>query len=89
MVLASKPGGLRQPLRRPAGGRTERHFTFLALRIIRIEFTSVVLPTPGPPVMITTRLVRTVFSASRWLGASVFPVRCSHQATAFSKSIAG
>jgi hypothetical protein len=39
------------------------HFTPLARRIIRIEFTRVVLPTPRPPVMITTRFPRIVFSA--------------------------
>jgi hypothetical protein len=41
----------------------------------------VVLPTPGPPVMTTTRFLSTVFSASRWLGARVFPVWRSHHAT--------
>jgi hypothetical protein len=46
-------------------GAHSRHLTFLALRIIRIEFTSVVLPTPGPPVITTIRFPRTVFSASR------------------------
>jgi GGDEF domain-containing protein len=39
---------------RPVGAHS-KHFTPLARRIIRIEFTSVVLPTPGPPVMTTTR----------------------------------
>jgi len=52
-----------------------------------MEFTSVVFPTPGPPVITTIRLAKTVFSASRWLGASVLPVRPSHHATAWSKSI--
>jgi len=70
-------------------GAQSRQFTFLARRINRIEFTNVVLPTPGPPVMIATRLVRTVFNASRWLGARVFPVFVSHQTTAFSNSILG
>jgi hypothetical protein len=50
---------------------------------------SVVLPTPGPPVMTTARLVRTVFHASRWLGARVLRVRYSHQLTALAKSIDG
>jgi hypothetical protein len=43
-----------------------------------MELTNVVFPTPGPPVIMAVRLVRTVFSASRWLGASVLPVRASH-----------
>ena len=73
---------------RPVGAHC-RHFTFFALRIVRMELTNVVFPTPGPPVMITTRFSRTVFSASRWLGASVLPVRCWHHVTAFSKSISG
>src|SRR5262249_42955896 len=51
-------------------GAQSRHFTPLAPRIIKMEFTSVVLPTPGPPVMTTTRFARTAFSASRWLGAT-------------------
>src|SRR5438552_8894879 len=73
---------------RPVGAHS-MHFTPLARSNIRIEFTSVVLPTPGPPVLSRTRLPRTVFSASRWLGASVLPVRCSHHAPAFSYSIGG
>ncbi len=73
---------------RPVGAHS-RHFTFFARKIIRMELTSVVLPTPGPPVITTTRLARTVFSVSRWLGASVLPVRFSHHATAFSNSIGG
>src|ERR1019366_8327010 len=73
---------------RPVGAHS-RHFTFFALRIVKIELTKVVLPTPGPPVITTTRFSRTVFSASRWLGASVLPVLCWHQVTAFSKSIGG
>ena len=89
MVFASIPVvSVRRFAARPVGAHN-RHFTFLARRINRIEFTNVVLPTPGPPVMTATRLVRTVFNASRWLGARVFPVFVSHQATAFSKSIFG
>ena len=55
-------------------GAQSRHLTLLARRMIRIEFTSVVFPTPGPPVMITTRLARTVRRASRWLRAKRLPV---------------
>src|ERR1700680_2110222 len=89
MVLASNPVvSVSLFAARPVGAQ-RRHFTFLALSIIRIEFTRVVLPTPGPPVMITTRFVRTVFSASFWLGARALPVFCWHHTTAFSKSIGG
>ena len=89
MVFASKPVvSVSRFAARPVGAHS-KHFTPLARRIIRIEFTSVVLPTPGPPVMTTTRFPKTVFSASRWLGASVLPVRRSHHATALSKSIGG
>jgi len=89
MVFASKPVvSVSRFAARPVGAQS-RHFTPFARRIIRIEFTSVVLPTPGPPVITTTRLDRTVFSASRWVGASALPVRRSHHASALSKSIGG
>jgi hypothetical protein len=89
MVFASIPVvSVRRFAALPVGAHN-RHFTFLARRISRIELTSVVLPLPGPPVMIASRLVSTVFSACRWLGARIFPVFSSHQATAFSKSILG
>jgi hypothetical protein len=89
MVFASSPVvSVSRFAARPVGAHS-RHFTFLALRMRRIEFTRVVLPTPGPPVMMAARLVRTVFNASRWLGASVFPVCFSTQVAAFSKLIFG
>src|ERR1039458_7318026 len=93
--------GFGEPLRRPSRGAAGnwrpgravgarcRHFTPFARRIRRIEFTNVVLPTPGPPEITTIRFPRTVFSASRWLGASLLRVRTSHHATALSKSIGG
>src|SRR6266568_4143158 len=50
IVFASKPVvSVSRFAARPVGAHS-RHFTPLALRIIRIEFTSVVFPTPGPPV---------------------------------------
>ena len=89
IVLASMPVvSVSRFAARPVGAHN-RHFTFFALRMVKMELTKVVLPTPGPPVMTTTRFSRTVFSASRWLGASVLLVRCWHQVTAFSKSIGG
>src|SRR5437879_13677315 len=89
MVFASIPVvSVSRFAARPVGAHS-KHRTSLARRIIRMEFTSVVLPTPGPPVITTIRFASTVFSASRWLGASVLPVLRSHHATAFSKSIGG
>ena len=89
MVFASMPVvSVSRFAARPVGAHS-RHFTPLTRKIIRIEFTSVVFPTPGPPVITTIRFPRTVFSAARWLGARVLPVRPSHHATAFSKSIGG
>ena len=82
-------GRLGKSFRRSARGRTEQASHFLGARISRMELTRVVLPTPGPPVITTTRFARAVFSVSRWLGASILPVLSWHQPTAFSKSIAG
>ena len=89
IVFASKPVVSVSLFAALPVGAHSMHFTPLARRIIRIEFTSVVFPTPGPPVTTTTRFERTVFRASRWLGASALPVRRSHQAIALSKSIGG
>ena len=60
----------------------------LAARIFRIELTSVVLPTPGPPVM-TSALERSARrTAAFWLSASVRPVFPSTHGIARSGSIA-
>jgi hypothetical protein len=89
MVFASMPVvSVSRFAARPVGAQS-RHFTFFTLGIVKMELTNVVLPTPGPPVITTTRFSRTVFSASRWLGASVLLVLCWHQVMAFSKSIGG
>jgi hypothetical protein len=63
-------------------GAQRRHFTFLAFKTIRIEFTSVVLLTPSPPVMITTRF-KNSFQRLALVWARVFHVRCWHRSTAF------
>src|SRR5207249_11362486 len=78
--LHSFPTRRSSDLARPVGAHS-MHFTPLARRIIRIEFTSVVLPTPGPPVMTTTRFATAIFTASRWLGARVLPVCRSEEHT--------
>ena len=56
-------------------------------RIFRIELTSVVLPTPGPPVMTRTFDRRASRTASRWLSASVMPALASTHGMAFAASI--
>ena len=63
--------------------------TFFATRILRIELTSVVLPTPGPPVITSTLEPSAVRSAWLWLSASANLVRASTQAIALPASIDG
>jgi hypothetical protein len=53
--------------------------TVFASRILRMELTRVVLPTPGPPVITSTLEARAMRTASRWLSASASFVRCSTQ----------
>jgi hypothetical protein len=55
----------------------------------KIEFTIVVLPTPGPPVMTRALAVKANRTAAVWLSARVRPVRCSTQGRALSASIQG
>src|ERR1035438_5609011 len=55
MVLASTPVGSDRRLAALPVGAHRRQRTFLARRISRMALTSVVLPTPGPPVMTSTR----------------------------------
>ena len=89
IVLASMPVvSNRRFAARPVGAHN-RHLTFLALKTGRIAFARVVLPTPGPPVMMSDRLVSACLSAACWLGASSLPTFCWHQTMAFPKSIGG
>jgi len=53
----------------------------------RIELTIVVLPTPGPPVMTRHLLTSASRMASRWLSASLRPLRSSTHETALAPSI--
>ena len=64
MVLASIPVAWESRLAARPVGAHNRHCTFLALRIIRIEFIRVVLPTPGPPVITRTRWLKAWTRAS-------------------------
>ena len=51
--------------------------------------TMVVFPTPGPPVMMSTRCCNASRTARSWLSASFFPVFCSAQETPLGISIDG
>ena len=73
---SSSPRGRCSPTAAWPRGRSARRaraWTPLARRISRIAFTSVVLPTPGPPVMTRTFERSASRIASRWLSASVMP----------------
>ncbi len=88
MVLASRPVVSASRLAaRPVGAHSASR-TPRTRRTPRIAFISVVLPTPGPPV-ITRNLDRTAsFSASACRAASFMPSRSSIHGMARSASIA-
>ena len=89
IVFASNPVlSERRLAARPVGAPSAIE-TFLAIRILRIELTSVVLPTPGPPVITRTLETSAVRSAWLWLSASASLVRVSTQGMALSASIDG
>jgi len=73
---------------RPVGAQ-RRSLAALADRMRRIEFTMVVLPTPGPPVMTSTFERSARRMASAWLAARVSPVRLSIHGRALPASISG
>ena len=73
---------------RPVGAHSAIATVF-ARRILRIELTSVVLPTPGPPVITNTFEASATRTASIWLSASVSFVCFSTQGIALSASING
>src|SRR6202008_1810121 len=79
---------LRRFAARPVGAHSKQ-LSFFARRINRIESTSVVFPTPGPPVITKTRDSSAFLRASRCVDASSLPVFRWHQAIAFSTSIGG
>ena len=78
--LGLEPGGLAHPLGGPAGrcrqGDGRRSWP---RRILRMALTSVVLPTPGPPVITSTFERSASRTASRWLAARIMPVFRSTQ----------
>ena len=73
---------------RPVGAQGAM-MTVLTSRIFSSELTSVVLPTPGPPVITSTFEASATRMASFWLSASASLVRCSTQGIALSASIWG
>ena len=88
MVFASMPVcSVIRLAARPVGAPS-RIFTPLAARIRRIASSSVVLPTPGPPVITATLARSAIAIAARCEAASVLPVFFSTQGMAFSASIA-
>ena len=89
MVFASRPVlSDRRFAARPVGAQSAI-VTALAVRIFSSELTSVVFPTPGPPVMTITLETSATRSAAFWLSASASFVLCSTHGMALSTSMAG
>ena len=89
MVFASRPVlSLSRLAARPVGAASAISMP-LAPSTLRIELISVVLPTPGPPVMTRTLESRASRSAARWLSASVMPALASTHGMAFAGSMCG
>ena len=74
MVLASIPVCSVMRLAARPVGAASRIFTPLAARMRRMASSSVVLPTPGPPVITATFAPSAISSAARCEAASVLPV---------------
>ena len=89
MVFASMPVCSAMRLAARPVGAASRIFVPLAATIRRMASSSVVLPTPGPPVTTATFDRRTIAIAARCDGASVLPVFFSTHGMALSASIAG
>src|SRR5215831_9933867 len=89
IVFASSPVlSDRRLVARPVGAQSAITTPF-ARRIFRIELTSVVLPTPGPPVITSTFETIAMRRASLWLPARAKFVRFSNHGMALSVSIDG
>ena len=88
MVLAVRPVVSASRLAARPVGAASTHFSFLAVKISRMLRTSVVLPTPGPPVMTSIFCWHACRIASCCPAASLMPSLPSTQAMAFSTSIA-
>src|SRR5262252_7791428 len=89
IVLASRPVlSDSRFAARPVGAQSSIP-TVLASRIFSSELTSVVLPTPGPPVITSTLAPSATRMASFWLSASAIFVPPSTQGIALSALIRG
>jgi hypothetical protein len=89
MVLASSPvDSERRLAARPVGAHSSG-LTPLTVMMVRIEFTKVVLPTPGPPVITSNLEDSARRMASFWLSARWMESFCSTQGMALSASKAG
>ena len=89
MVVASMPVvSLSRLAARPVGAQRTSSSP-LALSTCTMALTSVVFPTPGPPVMTITLDRTAVPMASRWAAASGKPILPSTHATAFPTSMGG
>ena len=69
--LGFESGSLREPFRRSTCRGAEKQLIFLLRRICKSALSKVVLPTPGPPVMIKTRLRSACRTASCWAGPTL------------------
>jgi hypothetical protein len=86
IVFASSPVDSDNRLAaRPVGAHNSA-FTCFARRIVSIELTSVVFPTPGPPVMTNSFDERARRIACFWLSASWIASFCSTHGIALSAS---
>src|SRR6266849_5148300 len=89
MVFASRPvASLNRLAARPVGAQTATDTDFAAT-IVRMDLVSVVLPTPGPPVITMILLVSATATARRWLVANSTPSLPSTQGMALPASIVG
>ena len=89
MVLASMPDSSAMRLAARPVGAHSRMRSFFAASTFTSERTSVVLPTPGPPVMTSTLFWNAPKKASFWPWASsIFNCFCT-QSTATGRSIFG
>ncbi|CAO3429353.1 hypothetical protein [Azospirillum doebereinerae] len=89
IVLASMPvASVIRLAARPVGAAS-RTLTDFTVRIFRIDFTRVVFPTPGPPVITMTLDANAIRTASFWLAANATPSLPSTQVMALSASISG
>src|ERR1035437_8480436 len=89
MVLASRPVDSESRLAARPVEAHNRDLTPLTARMVRMELSKVVLPTPGPPVMTKSLDVRARRMAAFWLSANSIESFCSTHGIALSASKIG